>query len=712
MSRNPTRRSTPAPGPGRHDPAARGWLALNAASSRRPAPALRGATWALAALTAIVLAWIAFALHPVGDYFTESDFYGYVSGARLIQHGQVDFARYSVVGPLYELLLAGLWFVVRDAFRAGELISIVSATGVLLLWAGIVRRRAGEAAGLWTVLFIAANPVFLRYGYSATTDMLAVLLQSAAAYVLFCGTGWRSVLVTGLLVALAVLTRYSALYLVPAALACYLLWPEPGLPAGRTRMRSLVWFVIGFAALVLPWLVLSLRAGHVPGANLFASFSFYTDPSAARNIQDAAPGATVGAYRSLADLLREHPGALLARLFANLPDHLARDARSLVGLPVAWVCGFGLVLGLFDGSWRRLLPVALTGALLFASLVPVFFSERYALPLVPGFMMLAGLAAGSRLLALRLGAPARPGVWLKWVVALWPLALSVQSSVSQQRWVASQLPVEVITAGRVLRDVAPPGSGVLSRKMHLAYYSGLNSVAFPRVARLAELADHCRSNGAQFMYFSWYEAELRPEFWYLLDSTAVVPGLTRIPFVAKHPALLYALGPDFGRDPEWLASDSLTGLHVARAQVQVLDESEVWRAHTALGQEASERGDLTGALEHFLAVTRGNPRLAWGWVRTGDMLLGLGRNDQAREAYERARRLEPANVAARIGIGWTQLRAQRLDLAALTWAPVVAETRDAATLRAMAEVFDRTGDAAALAAARTALAALPGDAGR
>jgi tetratricopeptide (TPR) repeat protein len=704
MSRHSTRRPTYAAGPGRTAPADAGWFALNATPSRRPSPALRAAAWAAAALTAMALAWIAFARHPVGDYFTESDFYGYVEGARLIRHGHVDFSRYSVVGPLYELLLAALSLVVRDAFRAGELISIVSATGVLLLWAAIVRRRAGDAAAFWTVLFIAANPVFLRYGYSATTDMLAVLLQSAAAWAVLGVAEPRAAFAAGALVALAALARYSALYLVPAALACFLLWPAPGLAPRPTRARTIAWFVAGFAVLALPWLVPSLRAGHVPGANLFQSFSFYSDPSTSRNIQDAAPGAAPAGYRSLTDLLREHPGALIARLLANVPDHLARNLRSLVGMPVNWVCGLGLLFALLDGSWRRLLPVALTGALLFASLVPVFYSERYALPLVPYFMVLAGLAAGSPLLALRIG---RPGLWLKGLAALWPLALSIQASVTLQRWVASQLPVEVIAAGRALRDVAPPGSGVLSRKVHLSYYSGLNPVAFPRFSRLAELADYCRRNGAQYLYFSWYEAELRPEFWYLLDSTAVVPGLTRIPFVAKNAALLFAIGPDFGRDPEWLASDSLTRIHVARAQVQALDDAEVWPAHCTLAQEAIERADTAAALEHLLAVTRGNPRLAWGWIRTGDLLLARGGYDQARAAYERARRLEPANVAALLGIGWTQMRTRRYELAAQTWAPLTGSTRDPETLRAMADVFERAGNSAALAEVQRALAALP-----
>ncbi len=671
-------------------------------------PGLRAAAWAAAALATLALAWVALALHPVGDYFTESDFYGYADGARLLQHGHLDFSRYSVVGPLYELLLAAVSFAVRDAFRAGQLISVVAAGGVLLLWAAIVRRRAGEAAALWTVLFIAANPVFVRYATSATTDMLAVLLQSAAVAALLSASEPRTAFRAGALAALAALTRYSALYLVPAAFLVFMLWPAPGLAPGRTRFWSIVWFILGFAVLALPWLVPSLRAGQVPGANLFQSFSFYTDPAATRNIQDAVPDLTAGGYRSLLNVVRGQPGALAVRLLANLPDHLMRDLRDLVGLPVSAVCGIGLLLALFDGSWRRLQPVALVGALLFGSLLPVFYSERYALPLVPYFATLAGLAAGSTLLALRFGPP---WLWLKGLAALWPLALSVQGAVAQQRWLAGQLPVEVLPAASVLRAVAPPGARIMARKPHVGFYSGLTSVAFPRVRNLAELADHGRASGARFLYFSWYEAELRPEFWYLLDSTAVVPGLARIPFPAPHPALLYAIGPEFGRDPEWLASDSLAQLHVARAQVQVLTEPEVWPAHLVLAREALARADSAAALEQFLAVTRGNPRLVEAWVGVGDLLLAHDRIDAAREAFERARRLEPGNVAARLGIGWTQMRSQRPEFAAETWAPLVDATRDPATLRAMAEAFERVRNVAALEAARRALAALP-DAGR
>ena len=45
----------------------------------------RSAGGALIGLAAAALAWVAFAHHPIGDYFTESDFYGaYAPGAKAL----------------------------------------------------------------------------------------------------------------------------------------------------------------------------------------------------------------------------------------------------------------------------------------------------------------------------------------------------------------------------------------------------------------------------------------------------------------------------------------------------------------------------------------------------------------------------------------------------------------------------------------------------
>src|SRR5262249_37269602 len=73
--------------------------------------------------------------HRIGDYFTESDFYGsYAEGARLLQHGKLDPARYGVVGPVYEATLALVGLGIRDLFLAAQLISVAATIATLLLW--------------------------------------------------------------------------------------------------------------------------------------------------------------------------------------------------------------------------------------------------------------------------------------------------------------------------------------------------------------------------------------------------------------------------------------------------------------------------------------------------------------------------------------------------------------------------------------------------
>src|SRR5258708_23122695 len=93
----------------------------------------RPETAVIAAAGAALLA-IALGAHPVGDYHAESDFYGgYADGARGIEHGVIDPARYPVVGPGYEFLLAVLGFTGLDLFLIAKLISVLSA--IVTLWA-------------------------------------------------------------------------------------------------------------------------------------------------------------------------------------------------------------------------------------------------------------------------------------------------------------------------------------------------------------------------------------------------------------------------------------------------------------------------------------------------------------------------------------------------------------------------------------------------
>ena len=240
--------------------APRPWFELNVSGDGGPSRAWDIAGWAMAGAVALVLGWIAFRLHIVGDYSTESDFYGgYAAGARLIQSGRVDPARYVVVGPGYDFALAVVGFVVRDLFTAARLVSVAGALATLLLWRSLLRPLAGSGAAFWTIAFLGVNATFLRYGYSATTDMLAIALQAATLHSVLAPAGQRAPIVAGVLAALATLTRYNSIFLLPLGVACYAgLAPAPG----TSRRRASVMLLAGIPIGEQPRTVFWLHAGH------------------------------------------------------------------------------------------------------------------------------------------------------------------------------------------------------------------------------------------------------------------------------------------------------------------------------------------------------------------------------------------------------------------------------------------------------------------
>ncbi|MBI1796061.1 MAG: glycosyltransferase family 39 protein [Candidatus Eisenbacteria bacterium] len=700
-----SRRSRPArtrPGAPSGAPADSRNRALSGAGGASAASAawLGAAAVAVAALLGAALIAMVIGPHRVGDVFTETDFYGgYAEGARAILAGHVDPTRYGVVGPVYEFTLALVGIAVRDLFAAAELISIAATVAGVLLWFALLARRTSAKLALLAVLFLAANATLFRYGYSATTDALAFALQALALWLLLARERPRDALLAGLAAAAAFLTRYNAAVLLPAGLAAIAL----GGTLQPRRSAAALRFALGFAAPVVPWVLFSLARGGTLGFQLHHNIAYDVFARSKGIVWDDYQKLMQPQFKSLWDVIARDPGAVARRELFNLGDHLRLDARDLLGVPVAIAAGIGLVLAACDGTLRRLWPVALAAALTFLALVPVFYSPRYALPLLPFDVALAATLFVSPLLARAFG---RRVAALAPLLAIVPLAFAVRASAREQAGVIRQLPVEVLQIARTLRAEARPGDAVISRKPHIAFHAGLHSIAFPFTRTLPELADYARAHGARWLYFSWPEAEMRPDYSYLLDTSAVVPGLTVRRATTDHPAVLYAIGPEFGAVPAWVRNDTLLAFHTARARLLLnpLDP----RALYALGMVARVQGryaEAAGYLDRAAAV---RPRDLPTALLQGEVYLLAGDLNRAEVAFRRALAIDPASLPVAIGLGWLASYRGRNAEAAAFWRPVVGLTRDGATLRRMIATFERTGDAAAAAEARAALARLSG----
>jgi hypothetical protein len=635
-----------------------------------------------------------FGPHVIGDYLTESDFYGdYAQGARLVQHGHLIPARYGVVGPVYEIALALAGFAIPDLFRAAQLLSVAATLAVLLLWFALLRRRADGRLALFAVLFLATNPVLFLFGYSATTDALALALQSAALTLLLARAGDRAALAAGALAALATLTRYNAVYLVPGGLLAIL-----GGGTLQPRRARAAWLAAaGYAAVIAPWTLFCIAHGTWPGSQLHHNVAYEVFARARGITWDEYQRTLQPGFHGLMDVIRRDPGAVARRLLFNLGDHLRLDAAVLLGWPVAAAALLGAALGLRDGTLRKLWPLPAAGALAYLALLPVFHSERYALPLLPVYATLAACLGAARPWGrLRGRAP-----WLGPALAALPLVLSVASCVEQQRSALSRLPTDVLECAPTLRRLRRPGDRVIARKAQIAYYGGVEGRSFPFATDLPALARYAREQRARWLYLSWVEAELRPQFWYLLDTSAVVPGLAPRQVSRGNAAVLYEIGPDFGRVPAWYADETLRTVHLQRGLLQVRGRSVSLLYSVA--QAEVQAGHTTDARAHLERAAQLAPDDRDVWLALGGVALAAGDPSGAGSAFRHVLTLDPASTRAQIGLGLAALAAGQVPEAAAAWRPVVTLVGDPALLARMAQVFHATGDREA---ERQALAAL------
>lgn len=695
------RRTTPPPttARGRRPPPRRPWLALHAAGGvgDREARIETWLAWALAAALAAALLAVALGPHRIGDYSTETDFYGaYADGARLIQQGHLVPARYGVVGPGYEVALATVGVLTRDLFLAAELISILSTVATLLLWFRLLRGCANARLALLAALFMAANPHFFRYGYTASTDALALALQAGVLWLLLAVPGRRAAVAAGCVAAAAFLTRYTAIVLLPVGLLAAAAGGRPAAP-GSSRRAETLGFAAGFLLPIGAWIAYGLAHGGGFTSQLHHNLAYEVFARARGIPWDAYQRDLQPRFRTLWDVIAYDPAAVARQLAINCATHLGDDARVLLGWPTAACVALGGLLAVARGRLRSCWPLAAAAVLSFAAFVPAFYSERYSLALLPFYAVAAaGLFASPRF-ALPLGRR----LWLKPLLAVAPLALDVAGSLDLQRRVLAQQPTESLACAETLRSLARPGDRVITRKPHVAYLAGVQAVAFPFADSLPQLADYARRHGARWLFFGLGETELRPRFGHLLDTSGVVPGLRPRRVTYPRPAVLYEIGPEFGQRPAWFDNDTLVTLHDARASVLSVPRDA--RQLRLAGSIELARGELAAARDHLERAADLTPNDAEVLLPLGETLMRLGDLRLAAVAYARAEQVSPGNVQARIGRGWVSLLAGRSQEAADLWRPVIGATSNPATLERMRAVYQSLGDQAAAAQATAGL---------
>jgi hypothetical protein len=559
--------------------------------------------------------------HRIGGLDAETDFYGgYAPAAADLAHGRLLAADgklppvYGFVGPLYPALLAVVTPLARGAFPAALLLSLAGALATMLLWGSRLRTLFGAAAGLAAVTLLATNAVFFRQGYWVTTDAVAVAFQSLAMWLLLrdgAGAGMRGAVAAGVAAALAFLTRYTSVWLLPAGIVALAL-SGPGPTPWRERGLRIAAFLGGFALLALPWILFARTHGGTVQFHQLLLFDLYSTrdhmpwDEFLANVWPRFANDPMLVYSS-------DPGGLLRHVARNLVAHVGDDMHQLTGRLLMLAALGGIVLAGVRRE-RTMLLVAQATLWSYLALVPAGYNDRYALAVLPGYAALAAYAISA---PFRIRNRARQVLQAAAALALILIGVTAsRASVQLQRAVLMQQPLEALECARTLRALARPGERVIARKPHVGWLAGLETEAFPASDDLAGLSEASRRGHARWLYVSASEALLRPRTAFLLDSTAAIPGLTLrtlslVPmrmeegFVWPRIGILYEIGDGFGREPDGFQYAAVRGLHTLRGLANTLPNAQNW---LRLATAELAFGDTTRARAAWGTVARIDPQ--------------------------------------------------------------------------------------------------------
>lgn len=482
-------------------------------------------------------------LRSIGYLNPELDFYMlYVPVARRLLQGVLLLDQYK--GPGYEGALALVHLVFGEYFRAAVILSMLSASALLVVLFYTMQNTYGRDAALLTCAGVAVNQTFLALSLAAGTDMLFALLVMCVLFLLTRREqiSWPSALLAGVIAGYAYLTRYNGIATIAAAGLSLLVLCSESTPWKR-RLVSLLVFCAGVAMLVVPFGIYSFRhTGHfIENLNyLNVAYEIYARQTVFWNDywRQIAPY-----FHSLTDVIALDPPKFFMRVAENAVAFGWKDLSLLVAVPVGLLALGGIVVEFVGGFTRRQAIPVLFAIFAFLVLVPVFYEERFSLFLVPFVVLFA-----VRFLQWLGARTVRQFPWttiarvLGLMVFVWSLTLGVLGV----RDLLAAEPREILHTRDVFLTLSPEdqrGDKVAARKPQMPYYLGKEYVFFPSTNSVDEFISVLRQNNIRFVYFREVDVKLSPELAGLLHPHEAHPGLRPLVVTEKPLTVLYKVEP-------------------------------------------------------------------------------------------------------------------------------------------------------------------------
>ncbi len=490
--------------------------------------------WSIALLYLAVMGVLTLRFHPVGGLEVETDFYAeLVPQAKHLLAGTVRPADYGAKGPVYSILLASSYLVIREWFLAGIAINLLAAAGSLAVAYLLVRRVFNGTAALLVAIAIAFNPVFQSMTWQVGSDMPFFLFCALAMYLAFDPARTRrSLALSALFASLAFLTRYNGAFLAAGTVAFL------ALTGGGRRRRAVdiaLWLAV-FVLSGLPWYIPNAIATGNPVHNDNAvtvameyyavgrpgfSYETWTDllPPDLRRKMEAGPGSP---DFGLMDVIRADPVHFIAHLALNAARYLLAHMDKLLGWRLGVFAVAGIVGLRFTRPGRRRLLFFLYGVFLFFILTLVFFNVRFSLFLLVFYLPLAVWPWTERPLS---GTKIGRAVLVALVITIGSYAVTTPPATLADMRRDIPFLTGLRDLGLALGEIAgDPDAKLAARKPHVAFYAGMQPVMFPPVETPADLERYCREQKVEYVLYGGVELRYRPQLQVLADPRTAPPG--------------------------------------------------------------------------------------------------------------------------------------------------------------------------------------------
>lgn len=455
--------------------------------------------------------------HEIGGYGVETDFYGSygVEAFNLLQGERYEEPDH---GPGYSLMLIPFYWLLRDMFEAGKLLTILSTVLTGFFTFKILQRLFNEKLAFFTVglFFVAIFP----YGFLAGNDLVFALLTSLTIYFFYREgeLSLKNTLLCGLVAGFAFMTRMNAV-VFPAAVFSTVLLINPERWTLKRRFRVLGWFTAVFVITASPWLIMNtLNRGNPLATEVYQTIGVGMNGDDEINWAEEKH-AVAQQHQSLTSVLLGNPVHTAKYFLGNGINHFRRVLNGLVNFPayLFLVPGGILMISLADRRQLSLLTFPLFGFLVYCLLS---FIDRFFLYILPFFFfMVVYFLVQTRWVPD--GAPRRTLAVVNGVAYGAIVLFLTVASVKATRAQLAEDPVELLPVAETLREAGYAGETMVARKPHLAFTSGMDVLYFPQVKTVAELVAYAREHGARLVLYSYIEAELRPELVILRQPEAV-----------------------------------------------------------------------------------------------------------------------------------------------------------------------------------------------